>query len=255
MRLVPNPITMRSLYRMPDRGPRLQKYARVPGRPENLSLAALLRRKFNRIFFPCFFTAPLPILALMCVFERQVDTVLRIFGYSNEFVSSFPFIKALYLNIAYTEGLERIDIGYFHVADAALWVSIIAWMIWLIVAIVLLNEYDRFLQRVFSTVALSKFGGSRLLVNTVMLLVLPACLLAAHIIAQPKLMTSPEIFLALKYIPGVFFFLIAASYYYGVVLSSVSILFLIWQLFRLFRRNRPETVHRSDSSKEKDAAR
>lgn len=135
---------------MPESGPCIPTRARPSGRPEDSSPAVLLRRKFNRIFFPCFFTAPLPILALMCVFEREVDTVLGGFGYGNKFVSSFPFIRTLYRNLTFTEGPGGIDIGYFHILGAALWVSIIAWTIWLIVGVALLKAYDLPFQTVFS---------------------------------------------------------------------------------------------------------
>jgi len=77
--------------------------------------------------------------------------------------------------------------------------------------------------------------------NLMMLLMLPAFVLAAHGTAQPKFTASPEAILLLKYIPGVFFFLLATTYYYGAVFSSVSVLYLVWKLFRLFRQNRPET--------------
>jgi len=100
--------------------------------------------------------APLPILALMCMFERKADAILGLFGYSKEFASSFPFIKALYLNVVFT--VARIDIGYFHILDVALWVSLVAWTIWLIVGIVLLKAYDPAFRRVFSAVLSSRLA-------------------------------------------------------------------------------------------------
>jgi hypothetical protein len=176
---------------MPDSAPRQQEHTSLPRRPEGSSLAALLRRKINRVFFPYLFGWPLPVLALMCVFAREADTVLGIFGYSDDFASSFPFIKALYRNVASTRSLGTIDIGYFHILDATLWVAIIAWTIWLIAGIVLLKEYDRV---VFSALLLPRFRRSRFLIDLMMLVTLPFFLLGAHSIAQPKLMTSPEIF-------------------------------------------------------------
>lgn len=222
---------MRLGSRMPDTGPRQQKHTTPSGRPEDSSPAVRLRRKFNRVFSRFFFIAPLPILVLVCVFEREVETVLGMFGYSNEFVSSFPFIKAFYLNVTSTEALGRTGIGYFHILDAALWVSIMAWTIWLIVGVVLLRGYDPFFRRLLA-ILLPRFGGSRLSVNLILAVPLPMFLFIAHASAQTKMVAIPEIFLFLKYAPGAFIFLLATTYYYGVVLSAVSILFFIWKLFR-----------------------
>ncbi|HZR60937.1 MAG TPA: hypothetical protein VFA80_08315 [Xanthobacteraceae bacterium] len=216
---------------MLDRGPRQRKHTTLPGRPEDPSPAVRLRRKVNRAFSRVFFTAPLPVLVLMCVFEREAEAVLGMFGYSNKFVSSFPFIEALYLNVTSTEALGRTGIGYFHILDAALWVSIIAWTIWLIVGVVLLKGYDPFFRRL-SALLLFRFGGYRLLVNLVLAMPLPMFLFTAHASMQTKMVTIPEIFLLLKYAPGAFIFLLATAYYYGVVFSAVSILFFIWKLFR-----------------------
>jgi hypothetical protein len=237
---------------MPESGPRVQKHARLPGRPGDASLATHLRRRFNRIFFPCFFTAPLPILAVMCLFEREADAILRLFGYNKGFVSSFPFIRSLYNNVNSTLTLEYIDIGYFHVLDAALWVSIVAWTLWLIMGFVCLKQCDASLQTLASGLS-SRFGESRLLMY--LTLPLPAFLFILHFSAETKIIAIPEIFLLLKNIPGVFFFLLTTTYYYGVVFSSISLLYFGWKLFGLFRQNRSKTFDRSDSSKEKDAAR
>jgi hypothetical protein len=96
-----------------------------------------------------FFLAPPFAFVLPFAFEQQADKALRFFGYDNNFVSSFPFIRSLYFHLTSARWIGPLDVGYFHLLDAIVWGSIFVFGTRLLATLVYLKQYDDFFSNAF----------------------------------------------------------------------------------------------------------
>jgi hypothetical protein len=185
------------------------------------------------------------VILLMFVFERQLDDALSAFGYNDDFLSYFPFIKPMYLRFLSSKKTANIGVAHFHILDLVLWLSIAVWGTWLTVVTINFKHYDDGFRLGLSRVS-ERYRGQRpfLYISCIFMLFTPVLLTI-----QPKpLANNPEFLFILTYIPQFYFFVVALSYYFIGGLLSMLILILLW---KLFWQDRPIDVVLESGQKEK----
>src|ERR1700730_10472047 len=81
---------------------------KVPCWPGTASYTIFFTRHLNRFIVRYCFLGAIVAFAAMFVFEQQTEEALRLVGYNDVFISSFPFIRDQYL--VASERLSEINI-------------------------------------------------------------------------------------------------------------------------------------------------
>lgn len=169
------------------------------------------------------------LILLMFLFERQVDIALRIVGYSDNFVSYFPFIRNIYFRLVSSHKLASIDVAHFHLLDVAVCLTVAVWGVWLALGVIFIKRYDAGF-RVGLLDLLEGYRGRRVVMYFSWIFALSAPIIMS---IPPRLpLDNPELLFVLRHIPGFYFFAIGLSYYVcGGFMLALSILVLIWKTF------------------------
>lgn len=113
--------------------------AKIPCWPNPSPLTIFFTRDLNRFIYRFAYTRMLILFVVLFLFDRQVDRLLDLVGYRSDFVSYFPFLRALHAHLISTVGIENVSAAYFHVLDACLWMAIAVWGTRLIAGLFLLR--------------------------------------------------------------------------------------------------------------------
>jgi len=216
---------------------------KLPCWPRPSKLTALLTRDIYIVMCYFFITA-WSALALLFGFAKQADNALKIFGDESNFISSFPFIRYLHFRFGLFTWIKPIDIGYFHLLDLTLWISLVFWGIWLALGLIFLRQYDDLFQKRSPLISKSALLPKIALARTpIRYLAMPLYVLAllwflslpfsiTYMIAQDRLLSDPEIVFVINNLTGLFFYFFAILYCYGISFLAIVFLFLSWKMFR-----------------------
>jgi hypothetical protein len=204
----------------------------------------LLDNKVTRIPFRYLLVGGMFVILLMFVFEQQIEHALELFGYNDDFVSHFPFLKNMYFNFVSSKKTTNISVVHFHMLDIALCLSIAVWGTCLTTVIINFKHYDNGFRLGLSRIS-ERYRGRRLILYISWIFMLCGPIIVS---IQPKpLADNPELRFLLTYIPRFYFFVVAQTYYLGGCFWSFSILILIW---KLFWQDRPSNVILQNAQKE-----
>lgn len=199
---------------------------RLPCWPGASPLAMILTRGMAA----CFVVLGLA-LVLLFPFEKQLNGVLRLLGYDDNFISSFPFLRHLYSRLTSVPWTASTDVGYFHLLDVVVWQSIVVWGTWLGAGIVFLKQYDDYFQKL-PILASERTRGRPWVIYLGWILVPLSAAVIAYVCGQEKSLRDPEIVFVLKRFPGFYFWIFATLYYFGAALFAGGALCAIWTIFR-----------------------
>lgn len=206
---------------------------KLPCWPHASRLTIALTRDYSKIVYRYFFERAWMLFALMFLFPVQADGLLRLFGYDDNFISFFPFIRNLYLRLTSVPWIGQIDVGYFHLLDVTLWLSIFIWSSWLIIGLFFLRQYDDFFCRGLSRLAdRTRDRGGRVAFYIGSILLFSSAIIVTYASGQDKILRAPEFIFVIKRIPALYFFLVAALYYYTALFWSFTIFTFSWKIFR-----------------------
>lgn len=182
-----------------------------------------------------FSVGPLFAFILLFAFEKQADTALHLFGYDNDFISSFPFIRSLYFHLTSARWIGRLDVGYFHLLDATVWLSLGVWGTWLIAGLAFLKQYDDLFQKRLILLS-ERIRGREVLyyVGWIGLILAPSAI--TYFSMQDKILRDADIVFIIKRLPGLYFYVFAIVYFYNGAFFSTAALIFAWKLFRQKRR-------------------
>jgi hypothetical protein len=178
-----------------------------------------------------FFVCPLLVFIPLLAFERQVDPMLRLFGYSDEFVSFFPLVRNLQSRLASHRWIKHIDIGYFHLLDAVTWIAIVVWGTWLILGTVFLKQYDDLFQR-RSPRMLERFHGRLWLFYLGGIFFASSPFIITSLGTTDKILSDPQVVFYVNKLTTSYFYPFFVTYYYAPAFSSMGLLFLTWKICR-----------------------
>jgi hypothetical protein len=187
-------------------------------------------RRILRIAIRPFLYEGTVVILLMFLFEQQVDGALGLVGYDRNIVSYFAIVRSIHSRfVLYYDGAANLDPAHFHMLDLVLLLSIVVWGTWLTTGIICLNKYDQDL-RLFSTRVLDRFRGRRLFLCFSWMFVLSSPIILS---ITPRIpLVNPEMHFILDHIPKVYFFAVALSYWIGGFLFGLSILLIVWKVWR-----------------------
>ena len=198
----------------------------------------LQENKLTKIPFRYLLAGGILVILLMFLFERQVDVLLRVFGYNDDFLSYFPFVQNMYLRFVLVKKTANISAAHFHILDLVLWLSVVVWGTCLVAVILNFKHYDDGFRLAVSRLS-ERYRGQRSFLYIVWIFMLFGPIILS---IQPKpLANNPEFRLVLTYVPQFYFFIVAISYYFAACAWSMSILILIW---KLFWQDRPSDIAR-----------
>lgn len=173
-------------------------------------------------------------IVLMFVFEEQVDGALRWVGYDGNVVSNFAVVRGLHSRFSlYYMGAASLSIAHFHMLDVVLYSTIVVWGAWLAYGVAFISRYDNEL-RLFSSYVLQRYRGRRLYLCCSWIFMLSGPIIVS--LTPGKRITNPELLFVLAHVPKLSFFIVALAYYLcGGFLWCLSILLLVWMLYRQSR--------------------
>jgi hypothetical protein len=177
-------------------------------------------------------------IVLMFVFEEQVDYALRWVGYDGNVLSNFSVVRGLHSRFALNyEGTASLSMAHFHMLDVVLYLTMIVWGAWLAYGVIFIRRYDNEL-RLFSAHILERYRGRRVYLYLSWIFMLFGPIVVS--IMPVERVTNPEILFILAHAPKLYFSFVALTYYFfGGFSWSLSILLLVW---RLYRQSRSEAV-------------
>jgi hypothetical protein len=186
----------------------------------------LLTRNLNGIIYRYLFPYLCIVFAILLIFAKPLDDLLRPLGYDHDLVSHFPFV--LYSQLISINKNAHI---YFHILDVTVWMSVAVWGTRLIAGAIFLKQYDALYLTVSRRLSDTPLGVRYVFYAGVVLFVL-AIFTIAFVPTQPKMLHDPETNFVVSYLPGVFTFLFALMYYVWGFVFTESALFLLWKIFR-----------------------
>jgi len=208
---------------MPEVSNRNPSRIKLPCTPGASRLTVLLTRDLQRITYRYLFIGAFFALVLMAILNSQVDEALKAIGYGDDFVSSFPFIRSLYSHFLSAGLIEREAIGYFHMLDAVVWISIGVWGTWLFLGVLFLRQYDDSFRFARDQQVVILLGCALLSLSAAFI---------TYVSTQDKILNDPEFEFFLAHLPTVYFYVLALIYYYTGLFVALGLHFLIWKLCR-----------------------
>jgi hypothetical protein len=158
------------------------------------------------------------VFVILFVFDDFIGRLLHSIGYD-----SLILLQAQYLYVS--SRLADIRFVDFQVLEITIWLSIAIWGSRFILGFVFLKQYDRFFM-MFSEPHKIKVYGLFIL-----------GILGVYFMMNVKFTVAARLIFALmKYFPRAYFVLIATFLFWYLWMISVSLLFIVWKIFRQNRR-------------------
>jgi hypothetical protein len=209
--------------------------AKVPCWPNPSRVTIFFTRDVNRFIY-LFASTRTPFLFLfLFLFSHQIDHVLSIFGYKADFVSYFPFLRALHARLISSVKIGDVSTVYFHVLDVCVWMCLAVWGTRLTAGLFFLRQYDDFYQgvslRLAHTPREQVYAG---ILGGIIASVAPFGV--TYLLMQPKILNDPEIVFVVVWLPAAYFISLAVTYFYCTGCLVELSLFLLWKVLRQKRR-------------------
>ena len=205
---------------------------KLPCWPDASRLTVMLTRDYNQVVYRYFFERAWILFASMFLFPAQADSLLRPFGYDQNFISYFPFLRHLYSKLTSSDAIgPMVSVAYFHFLDVALWLSIILWSSWLIIGLCFLRQYDDFFRQGLSRLA-HRMRDRRVAFYVGWILLLSSAFVVTYGTGEDRILQGPEFVFVVRRIPAVYFFIVAILYYYSGLLWAFTIFTFSWKVFR-----------------------
>ncbi len=196
-------------------------------RRQTFAWALRLHRSSYRVLL-----ATWAIMALVLIFERQVDACLHLLGYDDRFVSHFGFIESQYRFLVDSRALPDISVAHFHMLEIAAWLAVAVAGAVLLSAARLIWRYEGPYQMFYDR--LSEDDKTRLVLAVMFFLPLLAFVLSS-MAAQSE---ARPYFSIMQHAPRAYFFMVAAGYGLFAWLTSLSMVMFGWLAVWGWRRRR-----------------
>lgn len=205
--------------------------AKIPCWPNPSPLTIFFTRDLNRFIYRFAYAGALILFVLLFLFSQQIDHLLTVLGYNSDFVSYFPFLRALYAHLISSVRVAHLSTAYFHILDVCLCVSLAIWGGRLTAGVFFLRQYDGFYRGVSLAIArtprLKVYGG---LLGAILILLTPFFL--TWDLMRPDTLKNPETILVLNLLPSAFFLSLAVMYFFCTGVAVEVSLFLLWRILR-----------------------
>lgn len=202
---------------------------KFPCWPNPSKLTVLLTRDLGRIYIRYIVGGTFLASALALAFARPTNYLLQLIGYSDDFVSSFPAFRSLYLHLSTSGITQTVNIADFHILDVFLWWWIIVLSIRLISGIVFLKQYDDFYQVYLRGLA-QRYSRRRRVLGIVM--VIFASFGGPFASTQPRLISDWKFTFLIRHYPQLYFWLVLMGYFIAGLLIVQMCRIVFWIIFR-----------------------
>jgi hypothetical protein len=192
----------------------------------------LLTRGLKDFITKYIFVGVLAASIFLFAVDDLADEGLFLFGYDQQFISTFPFINNLYFALMQTKLVVRPNLAYFHVLDFFVWFSILVWSIRLFAGVVYLKEYDDFYQVILSRLG-KRYSGWHSYTATFCLCI---ALVGVWAITQPDILVDPILSFVIRHFTRLYFVLLANLYFLVGAGVTEAALFVMWKIFRQNRQ-------------------